>query len=329
MTDVAELLARLVEELRGERTAAHTGAVGLEDAVDLADAVGGDAQAGADSGADRIRRRHEGIRTEIDVEQRALGALGQDGLVLRQAVVDEVFAVDDLEAAEVFHGVEPLCLELRDVVLVVQTAENALVTGLGGGVDLLEIGAQQIAHTHAVAADLVGVGRADALARRTDLGAALGGLVGGIEDPVRREDQMGFFRNAELLGDVVAALGELFGLGAEQNGIQNDAVSDDVGFTALEDSRGNRAEHVFLPAELQRMTGIGTTLESGYNLVMGREHVHDLSLALVAPLEAEDNVYFFHCIRISYLVTKDIFCIQRYEIIREKRNVAARLFNKL
>ena len=65
----------------------------------------------------------------------------------------------------------------------------------------------------------------------------------------------------------------------------------------------------FFPAELQRVTGIGTALETGHDLVTGRKHVHDLTLALIAPLEAEDDVYFFHCIRICFCfwVTKDIF----------------------
>ena len=168
------------------------------------------------------------------------------------------------------------------------------MTGLRGGIDPFEIGAQQVAHAHAVAADLVRIGGADALSRGTDFGASLRGFVGGIEDAVRRQDQVGLLRDAELLGEVVAAPGEFFGLGAEQHGIQHDAVPDDVGLPALEDSRRNRAEHVFLPAELQRVTGIGTALEAGYDLIAGRKHIHNLSLALVTPLQAEDNIHFLH-----------------------------------
>ncbi len=45
------------------------------------------------------------------------------------------------------------------------------------------------------------------------------------------------------------------------------------------------------------MTGIGTALKAGYDLVARRQHIHNFSLALVTPLQAEDNVNFFHCIR--------------------------------
>ena len=80
---------------------------------------------------------------------------------------------------------KPLLFQLGDVVLVGQAAQDLLVASLGAGVYLFEIGAQHIAHAHAVAADLVGIGRADALAGGADPGAALGRLVRSVEDAVR------------------------------------------------------------------------------------------------------------------------------------------------
>ena len=77
------------------------------------------------------------------------------------------------------------------------------------------------------------------------------------------------------------------------------------------------------------MTGIGAALEAGYDLVARRQHIHNFSLALVTPLQAEDNVNFFHCIRFCFMFAKDIFCIQRYELLSEKPKAAAGLFNKL
>ena len=47
MTDVANLLACLVEQFNGEGTRTHAGAVGLEDTENLADAVGSNAKTGA------------------------------------------------------------------------------------------------------------------------------------------------------------------------------------------------------------------------------------------------------------------------------------------
>ena len=297
MADVAQPGTRFVEQLRGERAAADARAVGLEDTVDLADAVRGDAQPDAGAGADGIRRGDERIGTEIHVEQRPLRAFGQDALVRGEALVDEILAVDDVETTQVLDRREPLLFQLGDVVLAGQAAQDLLVASLGAGVYLFEIGAQHIAHAHAVAADLVGIGRADALAGGADPGAALGRLVRSIEDAVRGQDQVGLLRNAELLGEVVAAGRERFGLFTEKDGVDHHTVTDDIGLTALEYARRDRAEHVFLAVEFQCMTGIGAALEAGYDLVARRQHIHNFSLALVTPLQAEDNVNFFHCIR--------------------------------
>ena len=193
---------------------------------------------------------------------------------------------------------------------------------LGRSVDAFEIGTQQIPYAHAVAAYLVGIGGTDALARRADLGAALGRLVRGVEHAVRGQNQVGLLRNAELFGQVMAAGSQRFGLLAEKHRVDHHAVADDV-------ARRDRAEHVFLAVEFQRVTGIGTALEAGHHLVTRRQHVHNLPFALVTPLQAEDNVNFFHCIRFCFMFAKDIFCIQRYELLSETPKPRDGLFNKL
>ncbi len=234
-----------------------------------------------------------------------------------------------MEAAEVFHRLEPLLLQFGDVVLVIEAFQNFLVTCLGRSVDPLEIGAQQIADTHAVAAHLVRIGRADALARGADLGAALGRLVGRVEDAVRRQDQVGFLRNAELAGQVVAAGRQRLGLLTEKDGVDHHPVADDVGLAALENARRYRAEYVLLAVEFQRVTGIGTALEPGHHLVAGRQHVHDLPFALVTPLQAEDHVNFFHCIRYLIYTCKRHFLHPKVQIIIRKAQTARRTFQQI
>ena len=191
---------------------------------------------------------------------------------------------------------------------------------LGTGVNLAEVGAQQVAHAHAVAAHLVRIGGADALARGTDFRAALGSLVSRVENPVRRQNQVCLLRDAELPRQVVAAAGQLLGLGTKQNGVEHYAVTDDVGLAALENTRGNRPQYVFLAVEFQRVAGVGSALEACHHLVAGRQYVDNLAFTLVAPLKAENDVYFLHDIRIMLLAAKDIFCIQRYEIFHEIPN---------
>ena len=131
--------------------------------------------------------------------------------------------------------------------------------------------------------------------------------VRGVEHAVRGQNQVGLLRNAELFGQVMAAGSQRFGLLAEKHRVDHHAVADDVGLAALENARRNRAEHVFLAVEFQRVTGIGTALEAGHHLVTRRQHVHNLPFALVTPLQAEDNVNFFHCIRLYFCVQKTFF----------------------
>ena len=117
MTEVADLLARLVKELRGEGTGTHTGAVGLHDTVDIANLVRTDAQTGAGTGTDGVGRGDKGIGSEVDIEHRALGTLAEHRLSAAQDAVDLVLGVDDGELAQVLDALKPFLLDLSDVVL--------------------------------------------------------------------------------------------------------------------------------------------------------------------------------------------------------------------
>ena len=67
MTQRAELFARFVEELRGEGTRTDTGAVSLEDPVNLADLSWSDAETRTAACADCVARGDEGIGAEVDI----------------------------------------------------------------------------------------------------------------------------------------------------------------------------------------------------------------------------------------------------------------------
>lgn len=62
----------------------------------------------------------------------------------------------------------------------------------------------------------------------------------------------------------------------------------------------------YFAVEFQCMTGIGAALKAGYDLVARRQHIHNFSLALVTPLQAEDNVNFF-IVSGNIYGAKDIF----------------------
>ena len=130
---------------------------------------------------------------------------------------------------------KPLLLHLSNIVVEVERLQDCLVTGLSGSILFREV-LQDIAHTETVAAHLVGIGGADALARRTHLVLALLGLVGSIEHTMRRHNQVCFLRNMQSALQLVSALLQRFGLVHKQVGSQHHAVADNVHLATLEDA---------------------------------------------------------------------------------------------
>ena len=94
----------------------------------------------------------------------------------------------------------------------------------------------------------------------------------------------------QALNSSVSALFQCFRLVHEEIGCQNHAVADYVYLVALENARGDAAQHIFLPLELQRVPCVGTTLESGHHVITGSEHVDYLSLSFIAPLQSQQDV---------------------------------------
>ena len=165
------------------------------------------------------------------------------------------------------------------------------MTLFGSCVFSLEIG-QDVAHTQTVAAHLVGICGANALARRADFGLALGGFIGLVQQTVSRQDEVCFLRDEETLREVVAALSQFLSLFHEEQWVEHHAVADDVQLAALENARWDAAQHVFLTVELQRVAGVRTALKACHNVVARGQYIDHLAFALVAPLEAEEYIYF-------------------------------------
>lgn len=42
------------------------------------------------------------------------------------------------------------------------------------------------------------------------------------------------------------------------------------------------------------MTGIRATLESCYDIISWSQDINNFTFSFIAPLEAENNIYFFH-----------------------------------
>ena len=150
VTQVTNEFARLVEQLGGERTRTDTGAVGLHDAINLANLVGSDAQSCAGSRTDGVAGGDKGIGAEINVEHGTLSTLAEDGLACTQGFVDLMLRIDQVELAQVFDALEPFLLDLGDVIIEVQGLEDGLVTSLMGCILSLEV-VEDVAYAQAIA----------------------------------------------------------------------------------------------------------------------------------------------------------------------------------
>ena len=63
-----------------------------------------------------------------------------------------------------------------------------------------------------------------------------------------------------------------------------------VDLSSLEDAGRDGTQHIFLTVELQRVTSVGTALESCYHIVARGQHVDHLAFSFIAPLESQQNV---------------------------------------
>ena len=73
------------------------------------------------------------------------------------------------------------------------------------------------------------------------------------------------------------------------SGIEHDAVADDVHHAGPEDADRQQVRRVFLAADADGVPGVGAAAVADDDVGVLGEEIDDLALALVAPLEADDN----------------------------------------
>ena len=163
------------------------------------------------------------------------------------------------------------------------------MTSLGSGIFLFEI-LKDVSYAKTVARNLVGVGWADTLAGGANLVLTFLGLVGCVEHTVCRHDKVCFLRNMQAALQLVTTLLQRLSLVHEEIGSKYHTVTDNVHLSTLENTRGDGTKHVLLAFELQRMSGIGASLEAGYNVILWGQNVDHLSFTFIAPLQSEQDV---------------------------------------
>ena len=151
---------------------------------------------------------------------------------------------------------------------------------------------EDITYAQTVTADLISVGRTDALASSTHLVLALLRFIGSVEHTVSRHDEMRLLGDMQTGMQVVTTGLKCLGLVHEEIRSEHYAIADNVHLATLEDARGDRAQHILLAFKLQRMTCIRASLETGNHIVLRGQHIDHLTFSFVAPLQAQQDINF-------------------------------------
>ena len=290
VADGANALAERVVELGRKRAVADPRGVRHEHPDGPGDARRRDAAAGAGAAGRRRRRRHVGVRAQVDVEHHPLRALEQDATALGQGSLDDRVdvadvGVDAFRVAEVLVEDGPLVEGLGTVEL----GERLVLQAQHEAELLLEKDRLlQVADAEADAPHLVLVRGPDAAPRRAQAVVAAHLLAELVEHRVVGHDHVSAFAD-----DQVARVdpGRLMALQLLQEGagIDDDTVPDDAQRRRVEDAAGDQVEAVLTAVGDYGVAGVVAALRADDHVDALGQQVHDLALALVAPLPAHQD----------------------------------------
>ena len=177
-----------------------------------------------------------------------------------------MFAVHKPELLQVFNTFKPCFFQLCQVIFIIQALQDLFVTCFGRSVFLVKI-MQDVTHTHSVTAYLIRISGADTLTGSSHFSIALCSFVCGIQNTVRRQNEMCFLRNMQAFLQVVAGCFQRLRLCFEQRRIEHHAVTDYIHFITLKNSRRNGTEHILLAFKLQCMAGVRAALKTCHYIV--------------------------------------------------------------
>ena len=302
------LLIYCIVELRRERTFADACRVRLDHADHAVDIARGETGADAGAAGRGIGRGHKGIRAEVDVEHRALGALKKDGLsVLLRFVehrngvahVRSKLLLDDLIRGDEFIGVKLIVLDrAAGNIDRIPFIDTLVLEHAEFGVGVVHLFADKIeesfrkhvAATETGTGDLCGVRGADSATGGADL---LAGCAGGLFRLVERT--MVEHHHLRTRGDEEAAFrldpggAESLDLLNEIQGVHHNTIADDANLAIVENSAGDKTQHTLLAFGDNRVTRIGTTLIAHHEIRLIGKNVNNLALAFISPLGTDQN----------------------------------------
>ena len=302
------LLVHGIVELGRERTFADASSVRLDYADHAIDVARGEAGADAGSAGGGIGGRHERIRTEVDVEHRALGAFEKDGLAGLLRLVEHWHRIADVGRELLLHfpvdgdeffGIELVILDgaAGDIdrialvhALVLEHAELGVRIVHLLADEIEEAVGEHVAAAQTRAGDLRRIGGADSAAGGADLLAGrAGGLFGLVERAVVEHDHLGAGGNEETALRFDTGRPEGFDLLDEIDRVHHDAVADHANLAVVENAAGNEAKHALLAFRDDGMAGIRSALVAYDEIRLVGKNVDNLALAFISPLGTDQN----------------------------------------
>ena len=116
------------------------------------------------------------------------------------------------------------------------------------------------------------------------------GFVVGVEQFMPRHDELAAVAELNVC-DADSALFESLHFLHQGEGIDNDAVADDVNDFASENSGRNQMKNVLFRTVLDGMPRVVSALKSDDHIGVASEYINDFTFTLVAPLDADEHVY--------------------------------------
>ena len=176
-------------------------------------------------------------------------------------------------------------------------------------------------HAYAAALGFIHIGRADALFGRADGGAILGlfGLAQRVQFQVPRQDTMAAGVDEQLVSRN-ALFEQAVDFAQDRLGVDDHARPDHIDARRIQDARGDELQLVFFAARDDRVARVVAALAAYDQIGPARENIDKFTLALVAPLRAEDHLTwhrssflsctcacFPHVIQIKYSIGEHAF----------------------
>mmetsp|Transcript_19228 Transcript_19228/g.48063 ORF Transcript_19228/g.48063 Transcript_19228/m.48063 type:complete len:518 (-) Transcript_19228:71-1624(-) len=286
----AQVLRQGVEQLGGVGPGAHPGGVRLGDSDHGLELVGGEAEAGAHAAQGRVGAGNERVGAKVEVQHGGVGAFHQHALARGVLLVDHLHGVGD----EGLHALGVLAIpdDLRlHVVLEVGEARGG-VGGQRAQTRLEALGLADVAHAEAVAGRLRGVRRADAALGGSDLVAGQLCFTQAIHLLVEVKQHVRAVADHEAALGLDARQGQLVDLVEHAGQVHHHAVAHHARALLVEDAGRDQVQRVFLArVVVDGVPRVGASLAPGHDVVLLREDVHKLALALVAPLAAEHRAH--------------------------------------